>query len=423
MAAFHVFVEGPTDRSHAGISRLAEAMGAHYGIAAADLHARLLKGRVRVKANTDRGTADLYVRDLERLGAICTLEEANADNSQRTTPLPFPAQRPATPLPFPAQHPATPPAGLPAAGLPAARPPGPTTPPSALASTPPSALASAPPSRPSNQALGQYQSGLAAAFSPESPAASLGALEGEGIPLSLSSVDGNDSSGAASATAFEPPGAGGLPASIGPAPERPAAKPAKAAGTTGGAGTAKPEDKPLDLFAPPDADDAKLSVEIAADEKDISARKRASTPPPSAVVPPPATGPLRKSQPVMQTPSQGVALAAPSSSKLGPLGDEKVRFVAGVLLAIVLGFVPAHVIAGMREESAYAEIDRKVIRAQQAAETPEAYALLDKVRADQLARKEAEQRNAAIIAIVIWGAVASGIAYAWFRKIPWDSFE
>jgi hypothetical protein len=386
MAAFHVFVEGPTDRSPAGVSRLAEAIGAHYGIPPADLHARLLKGRVRVKANTDRETADLYVRDLERLGAVCTLEEANAENSQRTTPLPFPVQRPATPP----------------AGLPTAKP-----------AAPPSALASAPPSRPSNQSLGQYQSGLAAAFSSETPAASLGALEGEGIPLSLSSVDGNDSSGAASATAFEPPAAGGLPASIGPAPEKPklAAK------------AAKPEDKPLDLFAPPDAEDAKLSVDIASDEKDISARKRASTPPPSQVVPPPTTGPLRKSQPVMQTPSQGVALAAPSSSKLGPLGDEKVRFVAGVLLAIILGFVPAHVIAGMREESAYEEIDRKVIRAQQAAETPESYALLDKVRADQLARKEAEQRNAAIIAIVIWGAVASGIAFVWFRKIPWDNFE
>ena len=132
---------------------------------------------------------------------------------------------------------------------------------------------------------------------------------------------------------------------------------------------------------------------------------------------------MRKSQPSLQTPSQGVALAAPSSSKLGPLADEKVRFVAGVLLALVLGFLPAHFIAWMREQSAYEEIDRKVIRAQQAADTPESYALLDKVRADQLARKEAEQRNAAIIAIVIWGAVASGIAFAWFRKIPWDSFE
>jgi hypothetical protein len=398
MAVFHVFVEGPTDRSPAGVSRLAESVGAHYGIPPTDLHTRLLKGRVRVKANTDRETAELYVRDLERLGAVCTIEEANAENSQRTTPLPFPVQRPATPP----------------AGLPTAKP-----------ATPPSALASAPPSRPSNQSLGQYQSGLAAAFSPESPAASLGALEGEGASFSLSSVDGNDSSGSVSAEAFEPPAAGGLPASIGPAAEKPKAAPKAApqAAAKADAKAAKLEDKPLDLFAPPDAEDAQLSVDIATDEQDISARKRANTPPPSEVVPPPTTAPMRKSQPVMQTPSQGVALAVPSSSKLGPLRDEKVRFVAGVLLALVLGFLPAHVIAGMREDSAYEEIDRKVIRAQQAADTPESYALLDKVRADQLERKEAEQRNAAIIALVIWGAVASGIAYAWFRKIPWDSFE
>lgn len=395
MAAFHVFVEGPTDRSPAGVSRLAEAIGAHYGIPTADLHARLLKGRVRVKANTDRETADLYVRDLERLGAVCTLEEANAENSQRTTPLPFPVQRPATPP----------------AGLPAARPV------STSAAPPPSALASAPPSRPSNQSLGQYQSGLAAAFSPDTSAASLGALEGEGMPLSLATVDGNDESGPASAAAFEPPASGGFAASIGPAPEKPKAKPAA------GGQAAKPKDEPLDLFAPPDADDAKLSVDIAADEKDISARKRASTPPPTEAAPPPTTGPLRKSQPSLQTPSQGVALAAPSSSKLGPLGDERVRFAAGVLLAVVLGFLPAHVIAGMREDSAYEEIDRKVIRAQQAAETPEAYATLDKVRADQLDRKESEQRNAAIIAIFVWGLVASGIAFVWFKKIPWDNFE
>jgi hypothetical protein len=348
-----------------------------------------LKGRVRVKANTDRETADLYVRDLERLGAVCTLEEATAENSQRTTPLPFPVARPATPP----------------AGLPTARPPAP--------SAPPSALASAPPSRPSQQSLGGYQSGLSAAFTPESPAASLGALEGEGLAFSLATVDGNDDSASPSGNSFEPPAAGGFAASIGPAPEKP--KPAAKA--------ARPKDEPLDLFAPPDAEDAKLNVDIASDEQDISARKRASTPSPAETAPQPATPPLRRSQPVMQTPNQGVAIAAPSSSKLGPLANDRVRFVVGVALALGLGFLPAHVIAGMREESAYAEIDGKVIRAQQQAETPEAYAVLDKVRADQLERKESERRNAAIIAIFIWGLVASGIAFAWFKKIPWDSFE
>ena len=45
--------------------------------------------------------------------------------------------------------------------------------------------------------------------------------------------------------------------------------------------------------------------------------------------------------------------------RLGVLGDERVRFAAGVLVAILLGFVPAHVIASMRERSAYHAIDAK----------------------------------------------------------------
>src|SRR5690606_3553784 len=105
--------------------------------------------------------------------------------------------------------------------------------------------------------------------------------------------------------------------------------------------------------------------------------------------------------------------------KLGPLADTKVRFAAGVMLSVLLGFVPAHLVAGMREDSAYETIDRKVIAAQQAAETPELYAALDSMRADQRARKETEQRNAAIIGLAVWALVGAGIAFVWFRKIPW----
>src|SRR5688500_15793931 len=97
MAAFHVFVEGPTDSSAGAVERLADAIGKHYGLPSADILIRLQRGRFRVKTNADRATADAYHRDLLRLGAICTIEEATAENSQRTTPLPFPAQRPATP--------------------------------------------------------------------------------------------------------------------------------------------------------------------------------------------------------------------------------------------------------------------------------------------------------------------------------------
>ena len=415
MAAFHVFVEGPTDDTPAGLARLAEAIGAHYGLAPADLLARLRKGRFRVKTNTDRATAEQYYRDLERLGARCTIEEAGAHNSQRSTPLPFPAVRPATP-----------PAGL------AVAPSRPSAPPSALAglapsrpSAPPSALAGLAPSRPATPPAGapQYQSGLAAAFSGESPSASLGALEQDGSAFSLGSVDGADDRHPEGAAAFAP-AAGALSASIGPAPET--AKPTDAPATPKDApGT--PKDVPLDLFAPPDAQDAELKVDIAADELETS-KLRASTPVP-ADEPAPRTSstqlaraeqpPARRSQPSLAAAAADV-VARPS--KLGPLGDVRVRFVAGVVLAIVIGFVPAHLVGAMRESS-YKAIDDKVMAVQQLAETPEAYAALDTMRADQLARKQGEQRNTTIIALAIWALVGGAVAFGWFEKVPWERFE
>src|SRR4051794_4807473 len=92
---FHVFVDGATDGSSAGLQRLADAISAHYGIAAPDLLSRLSKGRFRVKGNIDRATAETYVRDLARLGARCTIEEAQP--AQRLTPTPFPAIQPSPP--------------------------------------------------------------------------------------------------------------------------------------------------------------------------------------------------------------------------------------------------------------------------------------------------------------------------------------
>jgi hypothetical protein len=376
--AFHVFVEGPTDATPAGVERLANAIAQHYGLPAADLHARLQKGRFRVKGNADRETAEKYCRDLEILGARCTIEEATAQNSQRATPLPFPAVRPATPV----------------AGSPVLPPkPAPTGRPS----TPP----------------GGFQSGLSAAFTSEAPAAAnLGALEGDGLSFSLSSVDGADDRKQPSAAAFGPPG-DALSASIGPAANiAPAADKPVAAG--------KPKDVPLDLFAPPDAEDAKLQVDLAVDD---NPKSRASTPPPVADEQPPQ----RKSEPSLTTGriSKPALPAAPvtAKSKLGPLADPRARFAVGVLLAILLGFVPAHFVASARESSAYKAIDNKVLAAQQMADTPDAYATLDRMRADQLERKRGEQRNTAIIALAIWALVGAGIAFVWFKKVPWDRFD
>jgi hypothetical protein len=234
----------------------------------------------------------------------------------------------------------------------------------------------------------QFQSGLSAAFSGEMPAANLGALEKAASAFSLASVDGSDERAKAPpASAFAPPAPSEAldlhtlrPSQQKIVPAAPAA--------------------PEDPFAPPDA--AKdLAVELAPEEAPAPARRPSL--PPYAVTAPAPPPPV---------------VAKPTSSH--PLADERVRFVAGMVLAILIGFVPAHVISSIREHSAYAAIDRKVEAAQSLADTPESYARLDQVRAEQLDEKKDERRSIALLAFVIWGVAGGGIAYAWFRKLPWD---
>lgn len=401
---FHVFVEGAADDTPEGARRLADAIASHYGLPAADLLARIQAGRFRVKGNVDRATADTYVRDLERLGARCTVEDATPANA-----------RPATPLPFPAQRPATPPAGLPVAKEPLARASG-----SALADAPParpsgSALADAPPSRPSAPpsalagyarpatpppVAGAYQSGLAAAFTPEAASSSggLGALERDDAMLSLASVDGTDESAIEKSPepAFGPPAAGKS--------DKPDKK-------------ARPKDVPVDIFAPPDAQSADLEVDIAADEHEFTRKKAATSPAASPAVAAPAAPLQRKSQPAIAAQEPPAMVKA---SKLGPLADERVRTIAGVVLAILIGFLPAHLIARSREASAYRDIDAQLVSIQAQADTPDAYAQLDYTRAAFLERKKDERRSIALMALAIWALVGGGLAFAWFRKIPWD---
>jgi hypothetical protein len=367
---FHVFVAGAKDASPAGVKRLAQAMAEHYGLSAADMQARFASGRFRVKSNCDRATADQYKRDLEHLGAIVMVEAATAANSYPTPPVGVPTVKPAEPVKAP---------------------------------------------EPVKAGQPNYASGLSAAFSGDMPAASLGALENAAAGgLSLASVDGSDTAGGgASEAAFGPPDAAALPASIGPAPEKPKATDKK---------PARPKDEPLDLFMPPDAEDAEMKVNLADDEVERNAKKRASTPPPVADEPPggPASTPAtRRSQPSI--PVQNATSLAPERGH--PLGDERVRLVAGVVLAILIGFVPAHFVASMRESSAFGDIDEKVMTAQKEATTPDDYAHLDEVRASLLDRKRSDRRSIAIMAFAIWGVVGAGVAYGWFRRIDWSRFE
>ncbi len=317
MGSFQVFVEGPADPSPGGLEKLAAAMESRYGLAAAELIVRMQKGRFRVKANIDRATADAYLRDLTKIGAVAQVEEMRSAAISSLLPT---------------------------------APKGTTTPP-------------------------QLSSGLAAAFSGNIPVANLGALES--AQLSLSALDGSED-------AVMPPASELLPASIGPPPARAPARDSHI--------SLPPPTKPTvsDRFLPPEVQGEEAALELAAPVAPITPvlRPRASVPPVNVVFEPGAT-----------------AIEAPPRWK----------FAVGVLIAIVLGFVPAHLVGAMRESSAYARIDKDLIAAQSAAISPEDFDALDGLRAHALDEKKSARRMIMLQALLVWALAGGAIWYAWSR--------
>jgi len=332
---FHVVIQRPREGGADAVVRLAAAISERYGIPAAQLRDRLTAGRLRVKSNVDRETAETFAADLDALGAVCAILDAATDR---------PVARPAAA---------------------------------------PSAASTAVP-----KAAAPVASGLAAAYSPAAEP-ELGALGGG--DLSLATLDGADD--VSPAPSFEPPpDAAALPASFGPAsPPVPLA-----------------ESPVHDRFAPPDAADEKLlDLDVAPTEPRRSGRLADAPPPPAA--------------------APRAAVAAPASTihratSLATLAaDPRARLAAGVLLAILVGFVPAHLVASAREASAFDRIDRDV-RLRYAAVTSDAdYAALDAMLARERQHKQDDRRNIALGSMLIWALTGGAIAFVWFRKLDWDA--
>lgn len=350
---FHVVIERPRDSGPSAAASLAAAMEQRYGIPAAQLGPRLAAGRLRVKSNVDRATADAFAKDLESIGAVCAILDA-------ATGEPVPKAKPA-----------------------------------ATASL--AAPASVPPVRPS----GSFSSGLAAASS--APAQQdLGALtSGE---YSLSTLDGADdeqpsASGSGSRLAAEQ---GFMPASFGPAaPIEPEAAAAPA----------------VDPFAPPDAESEPL-LDLDVDPATVRRSGKMSTAPVPAAPPafarrgPPAPDDAEPEEPALPPRQAGLA---------GVVADRRVRLAAGVALAILIGFVPAHLVAAVREESAFAQIDKEIQARYKSVLTEGDWDALDAMLARQIERKKDQRRSIALASFLIWGLVGGGVAFVWFRKLDWDA--
>ncbi len=384
---FHVFLDGAIDNTSDGIEEIVSAIANRYGLSGADLKSRLFQGKVRVKANVDRATAEQFAKDLAALGAIASIAPApQADVAGAAGP------------------PARPSTSAVVSGL------------SAASSSAKSAA------KPTGSG---FQSGLSAAFTAKTDdAASFGALDDNGAMFALSTLDSRLDGSRPSPTS--PPRAA---AKFGPssdqdmltlqdvaAPPGPrasagittTASSADTASATSRAGAANPATLAgASRFAPP-SEAAEVEVTLADD-----------------FVPRMARGPSLAEKSLASA-SAAAALVTqtaapqPSRSLREHFARWRVRFAIGVLVAIVVGLVPAMIVSAMHESSAFSVIDKNVKRLHAQAETYEAWESLDAMRANQLARKRSARRNATAIAMVVWSLAGAGVAYIWFRRLPWQ---
>lgn len=270
----------------------------------------------------------------------------------------------------------------------------------------------------------------------------LGALDRSGL-LALATLDNQPAP--SSSGSFGPPDEP-VPPGTAPAAPRPSAR------------AARPVDVPLDLFAPPGGD-ADVVVELADDELAHRAHKRSK--PPAAVEPEPRRSspalatepPARRSSPAIppepgtlrsssMEPSTTPATTSPLTPKLSPLpqarpappaeprtrlptatpspGSPRLRFAVGVLLAIALGFIPAHVVASLREEPIFRERDAQLLAVQAAVDSRQSYDALDGIRAAAAEAKQEARTRIALTSMLIWAGAAGVLAYAWFKLLPWN---
>lgn len=394
VSLFHVFIERPRSTAPGAVAALARAIADRYGIPAETLEPRLAKGRFRVKANVDRALADNYAHDLARLGAVCTIVSAESAAAASATPVTLPrVDRQTAPPPS---------AAAPITASEVAR----------VAAPPPSVNRPSAPSWPPPAA---------------SVAQDLGALSGE-MPLTLATLDGASEDQARASKKIA------LPASFAP-PPTPAPAPPPVLDDDGGGDVDMDDDAPLDVFdpfAPPDQQTS--APELVLDRPARTASIPPTAGPTSATMA--AAHATSGSHAISGSHALPATLAAPptlpaTTTPLPPrapsdtawkrlLRDDGTRLIAGALVAVAIGAVPALLIGGAREQAAFAELDDQLGKRQDAIKTREAWDGLDRVRATFLERKRAERQSIAITSLMIWVALSGGATWLWFRKIDWD---
>lgn len=360
---YHVFIEGSHDPSPGARERLASTLAQRYGLPPAVIAQRLAEGRFCAWASVDLPTARRLGGELESIGARYTIAEEGA-GPVATTML-APAAR-STVLSYAAPPPASPAARPSESGLAAARPPGSDI----------------------NLDLGALRGG------------------GDGESWRLSQLDGTEEERTmesphmvAAVVAAER----GRRTSSPPQPR--SARPSR------------PSAPPVDPFAPPDA-----SRESALELEDKPAYV-------GTVAAPPAPGTMASGPPSLGGTRSAAAVAGSSTLYKGPFlermreamaSDLRARFLAGVVLAFLIGLIPAQLFAMWRSDVARDEVSSALQGEYDRATTPDLWSTLETAREDASALMSSRQRRVAVSAMLLWVATGAGVAFLWFRVIDWD---
>lgn len=395
-----VFVERVRSFDPLVSSKLAQHLAAKYNISAAEARAGLANGHFCVRSGVDRATADQVVRELTQLGAECALYDETGhrvSGGQGAVPkLP--------PLSAGGGRPSTSPGG------------NATVPADPWASLSSLSLANLD-DDPSQQPTVAAKRGTGTTNS-----ATIGGQPGAEVDAEAALAELADTPVMSKPTKVAAAGGSAAPP---PMPKR-----AKAPSAP------RPPAKPVDQFAPPDAGPA-----LGVDALSFARPVRAASPSPGSDAPLAAAntdGPIggpstapgptdKRATSVIAAPRAPTGLfgaAAPAeanrSHPLAFLRDERPNFVAGVVLAFLLGLLPALIYATRSEASALATLDQKLAAHYNAVETPDDWEALAPLRTAILGEKQREQSNVNTTMLFIWAVLGGGVAFLWFRVLDWD---
>jgi hypothetical protein len=87
------------------------------------------------------------------------------------------------------------------------------------------------------------------------------------------------------------------------------------------------------------------------------------------------------------------------------------------VLAILLGFIPATIVASAREDGAFASIDRAIKDRYANIYSMDDWKALDPMLAHERTHKRDTRQSIALGSLAIWAAAGGAVAYAWFSLL------